>query len=83
MAEFRLKQAVFQRAVVGKQEKSFAIGVQAAGGVDTGDGNEIGQRGAGRNGAVRKLREDAVGLMEENVSHGRKKGGADAALLPG
>ena len=66
VSEFRVSEAVLESAVVGEEEESFGVVVEAAGGVDVGDGDEVGEGwvALGRGG---ELAEDAVGFIEEEI----------------
>lgn len=56
--------AVLQRAVIGEQQQAFAVQIQTSGGADIGLRQIIGQGGAAFR--VGELRQDTVGLIEQN-----------------
>jgi hypothetical protein len=63
--EPRVREAVREWAVIGQEQKALAIVVEAAGGIDPGDGHERFERGPAR--SVRELAQNAVRLIEREV----------------
>ena len=66
MSELRIGETVLESAIVGEQDESFAIVIEAPGGIDIGDVDEVGE-GAGGFGGRGELADDVVGLVEEDV----------------
>jgi hypothetical protein len=81
VGEIGEEEAELEGAVVGEEEQSFAIGVKAAGGVDVGDWDEVGEGGARRDGSICELGENAVGFVEEDVAQREGSGAPGAAPL--
>jgi len=65
VTEFRIEQAVLQVSVIGQQQKAFAVGVQASGCIDAGNGDEVLQGFSPRSIGVGELRQHAVRLVKE------------------
>jgi hypothetical protein len=70
VGEIGEEETELEGTVVGEKKQSFAVGVEAAGGVDVGNWNEIGEGRARGYGSVRELGENAVGFMEDDVAQG-------------
>ena len=65
---FQVGQALDQRPVIGEQQKTITVAVEPSGGVDIGHGYELLQHRMTR-AFLGELREDAIRLIEQNVSH--------------
>jgi hypothetical protein len=58
-------ESLLQGADAGEQQQAFAVGVEAAGGVDGGNGDELGQVPPAAAWFVGELAENPVGLVEQ------------------